>query len=200
MDGSSEQVWWLQLGRRGGWVQSYRLRRGKERRSCNKGGCPRPMLLLLVDFFFFSLSRASTNNLKDKRKAINNADRSKLFPWSLLALQYRTAHLIKSGCMVRYVEPIHRSQFRFPTNLSCAFCLSAGMLAFLPRGGRLAAGDPSPTRTFFPRSCLPFCTKEHQGPLLPAGRLLYKTRQHSSTVIYTLPQPSRICKQKNNSG
>lgn len=29
---------------------------GKERRSL-QGGCPKPMLLLLVDFFFFSLSR-----------------------------------------------------------------------------------------------------------------------------------------------
>lgn len=136
------------------------------------------MLLLLVDFFFFSLSRASTNNLKDKRKAINNADRSKLFPWSLLALQYRTAHLIKSGCMVRYVEPIHRSQFRFPTNLSCAFCLSAGMLAFLPRGGRLAAGDPS---LFSHVPACPSAPKSTRGPsFLPD---VYSTRHGSTAVL-----------------
>lgn len=137
---------------------------GKERRKL-QGGSPGPTSLLLVDFFFFFLSRApSTNNVKDKRKAISNAGRPAQFPWSLLASQHCTAHQIKSGCMVGYVEPIHRIQFRFPTNLSCASCLGGRDARFFAKGGRLAAGDPSPTRTFSHVPACPSVFFGHQGP------------------------------------
>jgi hypothetical protein len=162
-------------------------------------GAPRSTLLLLVDFFFFFFGRALLPTTSRTSGAISNAGVA--FKTSSLGPCYPCSNAHSTSNQVRlygkgHVEPIHRNSISIPNKLVLAVlpgCRDACIFA-KGEGGQLVAGDPSPTRTFFPTFLPALCTKEHQGPLLPGTSILdaVAAAQHSNTARTGLQSLYRV--------